>query len=159
MSENRNFKLIKTTPMEVLFDLRPVSNNTLVRKIHLTNRLPQQSLPLDWALGVFLDEDVYSMYKQGYITFDDNDAIVKAAIEAGVYFDEVLDFVPASVNRDAEILAILKSGNRAAIMKAGEDFGQDKVMDVITANVSELTQGVVKMLESLYKVQLTIDGE
>ena len=72
MSEQKYYTLIKVTPNDVLFDLHPISNIGLTRRIYLDKNKTKQPLPLDWALGVFQDDGVYSLYKQGAFTFDDN---------------------------------------------------------------------------------------
>lgn len=155
----KNYKLIKTSPNEVLIELHPISNMALTRRIHLTNKAPQCALPEDWALGIFQDSALYQMYKMGYITFDDNDSIVKAAYENGVYFGEALDFTPAKPNRSEEILTILKTGNRRNIENALTTYGAELIRDVAIANIGGLTQNVIAMLENLLNVQLIPDGE
>ena len=159
MSENRNYVLIKTTPNTVLFDLHPVSNYAMTRRIVLTNRSPKVALPQDWALGVFQDSGLYGMYKQGLFTFDDNDAVVKAAFEAGVYFDEALDFTPAKVDQTKDILTELESGNRSRINAAIQKYGADNVRDVAAQSINSLSTGVVNMLEGILHVQLTVDED
>lgn len=159
MSEIKNFKLIKVSPVTVMFSLHPVSNPQLGRTISLTNRIPFQVLPLDWAMGVFADPEVYQLYKEGAITFENNSEAVAAAIEAGVYFDEALDFTPAKPDQSKEILATLKAGNRQKILEAIEEYGQETVKNVAMMNIEDLTQGIVSMLENVLKVQFVIDGE
>ena len=80
--EKKSFILKKTTAGEVFTYVSPMSNPTVSRVIHLTDRVPQQILPLDWALGFIIDQGNYSLYKKGYVTFDDNDSLAKAAIDA-----------------------------------------------------------------------------
>ena len=160
MSEQTKvFKLKKVTPKNVIFALHPLSNPSLSRKIILSDRNPYQMLPLDWALGVFNDDGIYSLYKKGYITFDKNEELVKEAYLAGAYFSEVLEFEPSKEEQPDKILAILKGGNRSAIEKAIKDFGQDVVKSVATEHVKDLSMGVVGMLENIFKCQLVIDGE
>lgn len=159
MSDIKSFKLTKAVPGDVVFIIHPVSNPAISRTVHLTARTPSQILPTDWALGVFLDNGIYSMYKKGIFTFDHNDVLVKAAYDAGVYFDEVLDFVPSKIEDEGTILGILKSGVRADILKARDTYGSDKVKEVAIANVSNLTTSVVNMLENIYHIQLVVDGE
>lgn len=159
MSDQKVFKIKKTTPGNVLFILHPISNPMLTKEIYLTDRRPFQFLPMDWALGIFMDDGNYRLYKKGMFTFENNDELVKAAYEAGVYFDEKLDFTPVKEDNDKEILAILKSGNRASIDKAIKDFGRDLIIKVAASNVDNISTGVVRMLESLLKVQLVIDNE
>lgn len=151
-----NYIITKTSPNNVLFTLRPLSNTQLSKVIHLTDRMPKQALPEDWALGVFFDPDLYEMYKRGLFTFDKNDELVKAAIANNVYFDEVLDFTPAKETLERDVLTILKAGNRSNILKAIDKHGKDFVKDVAIANVSELTNAVTNMLEEMFKISLTI---
>ena len=116
-------------------------------------------LPVDWALGMFIDDGLYSLYKNGCITFDNNEELVKAAYEAGAYFSEVLDFVPSKEEDMNKILDILKAGNRAAIMDAIKDYGKDMVKNVAIKSANTLSVGVVNMLESIFNCQLIVDGE
>lgn len=156
---NQNFTIIKTVPGTVLFSLRPISNPSLQRLIKLTAKNPKQALPVDWAMGVFADPGVYSLYENKAFTFDDNESAVKMAFEQGVYFDDKLDFEPAPQDLTNVIFSILQGGNRAAILKSIEDYGNDLVKDVAIAKANDLTQSVIRMLENIFKIQLTIDGE
>jgi hypothetical protein len=84
--------------------------------------------------------------------------LVLAAYEAGVYFDDKLDFEPTTVGYENEIYAILKEGVRAKILDAVKKYGEEKVRNVAIAKVGDLTQSVVQMLENMFHFQLTIDG-
>lgn len=161
MSEviNKNYTIIKTIPGTVLFDIHPVSNPMLTRRVVLNNKQPKQPLPLDWALGIFADPGVYSLYQNKAFTFDNNEDIVNEAFKAGVYFDDKLDFTPAKPDQEQYIFGVLQSGNRTQILKLIEDKGTDIVKSVAIARTGEFTQNVVRMLEGIFKVQLIIDGE
>lgn len=152
------YKMKKVIPGDLLIMLRPLSNPMISREIFLTDRNPNQMLPLDWALGVFMDNGIYNMYKNGMFTFENNEALVKAAYEAGAYFDEALDFVPVKEDNSKIIFEILSSGNRAKIIKAIDDYGKESVLAVAVDKVESLSTGVVQLLESILKVQLTMDG-
>ena len=154
----KTFTIKKTVPGSVLFILSPLSNQALKKEVYLTERMPQQVLPLDWALGIFLDNSLYSMYKQGIFTFNDNKGIVQAAREAGVYFDEVLDFEPVQDDITPKILKVLKSGVRGDILKTIKEYGDDLVKNVVIQYANDLTTGVVQMLENHWNIQLTMDG-
>lgn len=156
MSDIKSFILKKVVPGEVYMAISPMSNPSVSRTVHLTDHAPQQVLPLDWALGVVMDQGNYSLYKKGVITFDNNDALAKAAVENGVWFD-VLDFQPASEDQAAKVLAILKAGNRANIKNAIDRYSKDFVAEVASYHVEELTTAVVTMLETLLQTQLTVD--
>ena len=158
MSEMKTFTIKKTIPGSVLFTLSPLSNQSLRKEIYLTSRMPQQALPEDWALGIFLDNSLYDMYKKGIFTFNDNKGVVEAARQAGVYFDEVLDFTPAESDSTVKILKVLKSGVRADILKAIKDYGDSLVKDVVITHANDLTTGVINMLENHWHIQLTMDG-
>lgn len=159
MSDIKIFKLKKVTPNNVVFVLHPLSNQQLSKKVVLTDRNPYQMLPLDWALGIFIDDGAYSLYKNGYVTFDNNEELVKAAYEAGAYFSDVLDFVPSKEEDMDKVFEILRSGNRSAIMDAIKKYGNETVRTVAIKVASELSVGVVNMLEGIFKCQLIIDGE
>ena len=152
------YKMKKVIPGDLLIILHPLSNPMISREVFLTDRNPNQMLPLDWALGVFMDNGIYNMYKNGIFTFENNEALVKAAYEAGAYFDEALDFVPVKEDNSKIIIEILSSGNRAKIIKAIDDYGKESVLAVAVDKVESLSTGVVQLLESILKVQLTIDG-
>ena len=157
MSEQmKTFIIKKTIPSEVLFTLSPLSNQSLKKEIYLTNRMPQQVLPVDWALGIFLDNSLYSMYKKGYFTFNDNAAVVAAAREAGVYFDEVLDFTPA-VDVTPAILKTLTAGVRSEITNTISKYGDEIVKDVAIKYADKIPSGVITMLENLWHIQLVMD--
>ena len=158
MSEVKNYKIIKTIPGTVLFNIHPVSNPMLTRRVVLTDKNPQQPLPLDWALGVFAQPGVYKLYKNKAITFNDN-SIVEEAFNAGVYFDDKLDFTPAKPDQQQYIFDILRKGNHQAILDLIEEKGNEAVKQVAIAKSNDLTQGVVKMLENIFRIQLTVDGE
>ena len=152
------YKMKKVIPGDLLIMLHPLSNPMISREVFLTDRNPNQMLPLDWALGVFMDNGIYNMYKNGIFTFENNEALVKAAYEAGAYFDEALDFVPVKEDNSKIIFEILSSGNRAKIIKAIDDYGKESVLAVAIDKVESLSTGVVQLLESILKVQLTMDG-
>ena len=152
------YKMKKVIPGDLLIMLHPLSNPMISREVFLTDRNPNHMLPLDWALGVFMDNGIYNMYKNGMFTFENNEALVKAAYEAGAYFDETLDFVPVKEDNSKIIFEILSSGNRAKIIKAIDDYGKESVLAVAVDKVESLSTGVVQLLESILKVQLTMDG-
>jgi len=152
------FKLQKVTNKDVIFKIHPISNVTASRTIRLTSRNPYQPLPLDWALGVFSDDGVYHLYEKGYITFDDNDTLVRLAYENGVYFDDKLDFVPAKIEDNKEILKVLKEGKRDAIKGIIEKYGKDRITSIASGAASELSTNVVILLENMLNVQLIVDG-
>lgn len=152
------FKMKKVIPGDLIIVLHPLSNPMLSRTIRLTDRNPNQMLPLDWALGVFMDNGIYNMYKKGIFTFDNPKALTQAAYEAGAYFDEDLDFVPVKEDNSKVIFEILSSGNRAKITKVIEDYGRELILNVAVSRVEDLSTGVVQLLESMLKVQLTMDG-
>lgn len=159
MSEIKVFKLKKTTPNDVVFVLHPLSNQSLSKTVVLTERNPYQMLPVDWALGMFINDGLYSLYKNGYVTFDNNEELVKAAYEAGAYFSDVLDFIPSKEEDMDKIFKVLQAGNRSAIMDAIKTYGNDNVKNVAIKNANNLSVGVVNMLEQIFKCQLIIDGE
>lgn len=157
MSEvKKSFVLKKTCAGSVFTIVSPMSNPNVTRIIDLTDRVPQQVLPEDWALGFIMDQGNYSLYKNGYVTFDKNEELAKLAAETGVLFDD-FGFTPAKEDQTSTILAILKTGVRIKIQEAINTYGKDKVRDVAAYNIDNLTTAVVKTLENMLNTQLTID--
>lgn len=157
MSEvKKSFVLKKTCAGSVFTIVSPMSNPNVTRVIDLTDRVPQQVLPEDWALGFIMDQGNYSLYKNGYVTFDKNEELAKLAAETGVLFDD-FGFTPAKEDQTNTILAILKTGVRIKIQEAINTYGKDKVRDVAAYNIDNLTTAVVKTLENMLNTQLTID--
>lgn len=154
-----SFTIKKTTPNKVLFLLHSLSNPNQVKRVVLTKKQPQVALPDDWALDIFFNSANFNLYKKGLITFDDNEAAVRAAAERGVYYDDKLSFTPAKDTDLDEIKTALFSGNRTKIEDAIERFGKDRVLEVATANADELTSAVTRVIEGIFKVQLTLNQE
>lgn len=154
----KQYVLIRTSPNDVLFTLRNVENPQLTRLIHLTKKTPQQPLPLTWALSVIADPALFTMYKKGYFSFDDNEGLAKAAYDAGYWFDAKFDFEPAKKEDDSLVFAILKGGNREKIDAAIAKYGMERVKDVAINKCGELSQNVIQVLEKRFGVQLVVDG-
>ena len=157
MSENKFFKITKTHPSDVLFHLSPISNPELKKEVYLTHRKPSMNLPVDWALGIFLDNGLYNMYKQGYFTFSNTDELVKEAIDQGVYFDEKLDFTPKKGDEEKLVLDALKLGQAGKINALCTQYGDETVKNIAICNVDQIPSGVVQFLEKKFGIQLLID--
>lgn len=157
--QRKSFRMKKLVPGDVILAVHPFSNPELKKIVRLTNRNPYQVLPLDWALGIFMDSSNYNLYKQGYITFDHNEELVRAAYEAGAYFDDELDFTPAKEDNEEVIFQMVKGGNRAQLQSAVEKYGRDRVLSIVISRRDELSVAVVSMCESFFKTQLIMDGE
>lgn len=159
MPETKQFVLIKTTPKNVIFRLRSVTNPQLSREISLTAQHPQQPLPAEWALSVIADPSLFNMFKKGYFTFDKPEDLAQLAYQEGYWFGEKFDFKPASKDDENLILSILKVGNRTKIEEAIKSYGVTRVKDVAVAHVDSLTQNVIQYLEKVFNVQLVVDNE
>ena len=156
---SKQFKITKTVPGNVAFTLHPVSHPEMGRLIRLTDQSPAQVVPQDWALGIFWNDGIYNLFKKGYITVSDTEELTKAAYDAGVYFDEHLDFVPTKEDYATDILAVLQTGNREKITNLIQEQGKEKVFAIVTAHKDTLNYNVIRMLENMFNIQLTVDGE
>lgn len=156
--DNNYFVITKTVPGNVVFRISPITNSEQYRVIELTEKMPSTRLPKDWALGVFLDQSLFNMFKKGIFTFDDVKAVTQLAIQEQVYFGEELEFEPRPVTYVKDVLGILKSGKRTEILAALKE-DQDHVLTVATEHINELTGGVVSLLEKESGRQLRIDEE
>ena len=151
------YVLTKTRPGDLYITLRPISDTNQMRIIKLTSQMPSTRLPKDWALGVFLDAKVFTFYQKGYFSFGDKtEEIVKAAVDAGVYFGD--KEIKDNSNRQDEVLKVLKEGKRTEII-AFIKKDPELVALVTRAHIGELTTNVVGLVEDQLGIQLTIDGE
>ena len=153
------FVITKTRPGSVYFTLHPVSNTTQTRVIKLTPQLPSTRLPKDWALGVFLDANVFRLYEKGYFTFgNQTEEIKKAAVTEGVYFGNDLSNIKDNSNAEADCLKVLKGNSRQLLI----DFikkDRELVAMVARDHINELTQGTISTIEKELGIQLTVDEQ
>ena len=61
------------------------------------------------------------------------------------------------IEDQAEILEVLKEGNRMNIANLIKNRGADTVKDVAILNLKDLTQGVVSYLEDMLHTQFVVD--
>ena len=64
MSENKFFKIIKTTPNQVMFILHSISNPSLSKLVRLTDRIQEQTVHVDWELDLFLYDENYKLFNK-----------------------------------------------------------------------------------------------
>lgn len=153
------YVITKSRPGNVYIELHPISNASQQRIIKLTDQMPSTRLPKDWALGVFLDANVFELYKKGYFTFGNKtDEIKAAAIEEGVFFgdEEELAAISDVGDKGKKILTVLKGGKRTEIIDIIKADPEAVVM-VARDNVNDLTTGVINLIEEQLKVQIRID--
>lgn len=154
------FILTKTIPGQIYFDLSPIDNSDQHRVIKLTNEAPTARLPKNWALGVFLNPTAFKMFEKGLFTFNELDTVMQLAQDEQVYFGEELDFAPAPLSIEKDILEALLSGKKDqinAFMTTSTD--KQRVLTVANDNIQQLTKGVISFLEKELGVQLVIDDE
>ena len=161
MAERKTIKMINATPNLLFFNLSPYDNPSNVRLIRLgaSNTNKAIILPIEVALGVFTDASAYKLYKKGYITFEDNDLLLREAKEANLYFADELDFKPADKQTNELILTQLQKGSRAALEAAIKQYGRDKVLDIAKVNLDSLTTNVKTILEGLLGVSFSINED
>lgn len=151
------YVLTKTRPGDLYITLRPISDTNQMRVIKLTSQMPSTRLPKDWALGVFLDADVFAFYQKGYFTFGNKtDELIKAAVESGVYFGD--EEIKDHSDKQDKVLKALKDEKRTEIISF---IKQDPELVAMVAreNVGELKTNVVRLVEDQLGIQLQVDGE
>ena len=100
------------------------------------------------------------MFEKGLFTFNDLDTVLQLAQDEQVYFGEELDFAPAPLSIEKDILDALLSGKKDqinAFMTTSTD--KQRVLTVANDNIQQLTKGVISFLEKELGVQLVIDDE
>lgn len=154
------YVITKTRPGNVFFSLSPIDNSSQTRIIKLTDHMPSTRLPREWALGVFTNDSVFTMYEKGYFSFGDKSAAIKnAAVEEGVYFgtDSENFVIKDNIGNDAKILETLKnSKSRSEIVDLAKKYPEDVVL-IARDNVDDLPTGTIKTIEDTLKVQILVE--
>lgn len=163
MSEQKIYRITKNIPSDLLLAISPLSNREITKTIYLTRKMPTANIPLDWILGIFLDDGLYSMYKKGYFSFDNDAEIIAAAKEANVFFDEddlklVINKKPEEKDFSKAILTTLKAGFRPKIEELFDKYDKEMVVSVASMNANQLPYAVIQMIEQKYGIQLIADN-
>jgi hypothetical protein len=152
-------KIIKTCPGNLIITIvNPMTR--LAQRLEFMSGKNEQLVSLEWASYIYSDSSsgVYKMYKDGYFTFDNPEAVKKAAAEAGILMGDV-DFVPVPASYVDDILVVLKKGDKKAIDGyITTQKGADDVIQIANEHIGELTKSTIDYLEKQLHVSLTVDG-
>lgn len=129
------------------------SNNRLVR---IGWNVKQARVPKQFALGIFIDNALTRMYEQGYFKIEP-EAQFKKEVEA-IYFpvENAIEII-----EDDVILTALLKGDRVKIKNiiASGDINVQKVITIARSNIDTISTSMVRDLEKILSVELTIEGE
>jgi len=159
-NEKQYIKMIKTC----LGNLRVAlvnPNTQIAHQIEFKSDQETKVLPIELASLVYCDtaSGAFRAFKAGYFTFDDVPAIRAYAEERGLLIGDV-DFTPEPANYKDLILQDLLSGSKTRIESHFDTAKhQEDVARVAREHLSELTKGVISLIEKSLKVTLVVDGE
>ena len=129
------------------------SNNRIVR---IDWNVKQVRVPRQFALGIFVDSTLTRMYEQGYFAVEPA-AQFKKEIET-IYYP-VEDKV--EIIEDSVIVAALTKGDRVKIKNiiASGDVNKQKVISLARENIGTISTSMVRDIEKILSVELTIENE
>ena len=113
-------------------------------------------IPRIYALGIFTDATLQSMYEKGYFRIEPAAEFEK---DVASIFAPVEDKV--EVIADETIMNYLVKGNRAAIKKLIEDNDVNRLNTISLAreHISEIPTSMVRDLEKILSVELIIEND
>lgn len=120
-------------------------------------------LPISWAACVYQDmaSGAYKMYKSGYFTFDDPDAVYSYAYEHNLIMGDVtVKAQPVSASYLDDLKKALINNNTMVIDKAATTAkGKDDLVHVARENLGDLKESTKRYVEKLVGVSLTAEAE
>ena len=129
------------------------SNNRIVR---IDWNVSKVRVPRQFALGIFTDGTLTRLYEQGYFSVEPA-AQFNKEVEAIYYpVEERVEII-----EDAAIMQALTKGDRVkikTIISSGE-VNRQKVMMLARENIGSISTSMVRDLEKILSVELTVENE
>lgn len=160
--ENQYVVITKTCVGSLTLTVTNPSTGAIQRIVLRANE-PSRMVPVATAALIYTDTygGAYRMYKQGYFSFNNPQAVYDYAFENGLIVGD-----PELIKQDSssslleDIKKALLAGNRLEIDKfCAKEKGLEDVARVARSIVGELKQSVIKYVEEKIGVGLTVEGE
>lgn len=155
MAEQLNYyDIVKTCKGNLSLVLPAFDLSSQPRAVYIPHNIQKVRIPRVFALGVFTDNTLEKMYKEGYFKIE---PAKQFEAEVAEIFYPVENKVSAIT--DAEILTMLKQGNRKAIRELidGNDVNRDNTTILAREHIDELPVSMVKDLNVILGVELEVE--
>ena len=156
MAEQLNFyDIIKNTKGTLSLTLPSYDMTAPERVITIPFNAKQIRVPRTFALGIFVDPVLESMYKKGKFRVEPAD---KFEAEVAEIFYPIEDKV--KVYAEAEIVKMLQQGNRVGIRQLLEESGanRDNVIIIAREHIGDIPMSMIQDLEKMLGVELQVEN-
>ncbi len=155
----QSVRIIKTCVGALSFTIvNPLTG--ISQRMEISSGAKDRMIAIPWAACIYADisSGAYRMYKQGYFTFSDENAVYEYALEHGLVLGDVEIKSGMKSDHLQEILNALTSGNTLAIDKF-LDGAKDRIdlVHVARDNYGDLKQSIISYIEKKAGVQLKED--
>ena len=155
MAEQLNYyDIVKTCKGNLSLVLPAFDLSSQPRTVYIPHDIQKVRIPRVFALGIFTDSTLERMYKKGYFKIE---PAKQFEAEVAEIFYPVESKVCATT--DAEILTMLKQGNRKAIRELidGNDVNRDNITILAREHIDALPVSMVKDLNVILGVELEVE--
>lgn len=152
--ENNNITIgiKKNISGTVAFNLEDFFGETQARSFILTTARPEINVPIKYALSLFTSSGAMHLLVKGLIVISKNKEQFFAALNEQQIVD-VEYYSNLEIPTDEEIIARLNRGTAEEITELLEQF-EEKVFDVATAYVDDLSSRSIKTIEEITNIAL-----
>ena len=150
------YDIVKLCPGNLSLDLPAFDASSNNRRVMIDWNVKQVRVPKQFALGIFTDGTLTRMYEQGYFK-----------IEPAAQFEKEVESIYYPVEEkveifdDATVMTALTKGDRVKVktMIASGEVNRQKVITLARANIGNLSTSMVRDLEKILAVELTVENE
>lgn len=123
----------------------------------MEQNMPRVGVPSTYALSLFVDNSIMSMYKANYFDIEDIAGLTKMAQEAGLISpsDEEVKTITAPKRTKETLLAIIKGGNQAKLEELFQSADRSRAMEVVQEKKNDLSLDILSRLEKIVGVAIT----
>lgn len=150
------YDIVKLCKGGLVLDLPAFDSSSINRVVRISHDVQKVRVPRTYALGVFLDPTLERMYKQGYFKVEPVTTFEK---DAATVFMPVEDKMVVAT--EEQIKTALLKNNRVTIKKLIEENDVNKHNIIIIARelIGDLSTSMIKDLETILGVELTVENE
>lgn len=155
-----NFIFKKNVSGGLIFSLESYDFSLQRRTFDMPNGVNQLAIPEQYALGLFITDEAMNMYKMGYFTIENFDALKESAEKVGL-FGELKN---APIYDGAQIKSIVEKndmGKINLILSRKNPIELANIITVVRDNLnredSTVSTALVRKIEDTCGVELTIE--
>ena len=159
MSENVQtgfYDIVKLCKGSLVLNLPAYDSSSIDRRVEIPYGVSKIRVPSKYALGVFVNGTLQKMYEEGYFKVEPVAAFEKEAANIFAPIDNKKKVVV-----EEDILNALRKNNRVLIKKFIEEseVNRNNLIVLARENIGDLSTSMIKDLETMLGVELTVENE